>query len=409
MIENSNEIFTMFYLPGKDGKQGRFARCSEPLKAFIQYKSFRIDLLSGERQNAEASELLKEMEGEDLLDSRTLPKVFHLFYEFGYLAKGMESSLKENIPLAIIIEYSKVKSAPKDDVAGTYLEKVELEASQYPRFKDYKKSFNAGMERLLAGDCYQFNLTCPFFFKVDPEVDAPKFIAKAWSDPEKIGAYAHCTYVGTLNKLFFSNTPECLFQIKKDSREEKDSFIYSMPIKGTAKASEKQSRAKAWKRLKDSAKDQAELFMITDLIRNDLTAVQMNPSKIISKKLRLDVPGIVHQYSLVAAKADKGLNLAQAVKALFPGGSITGAPKTRVMKILNELESFDRGFYCGSTVFLHKSIRAASINIRSCEFDDSINELKYCAGGGVTLNSTSEDEFSEIFTKVQSFLQILKE
>ncbi|MCO4753541.1 MAG: chorismate-binding protein, partial [Bacteriovoracaceae bacterium] len=116
----------------------------------------------------------------------------------------------------------------------------------------------------------------------------------------------------------------------------------------------------------------------------------------------------VHQFSIVEANAHEGLNLYQLVKGLFPGGSVTGAPKKNVLKILRKLEAYDRGMYCGSTIVLHKNLKAGSINIRSCEIDFTTSELKYCAGGGITLKSRPQDEFDETYAKMESFLQLLK-
>ena len=104
------------------------------------------------------------------------------------------------------------------------------------------------------------------------------------------------------------------------------------------------------------------------------------------------------------------VDLAKIVKNLFPGGSVTGAPKKRSMEILFELESKNpRSFYCGSTIILHKSLLAGSINIRSATLDIKTEKLTYGSGGGVTLLSQPREEFAEMNLKFQSFLKnILK-
>ena len=95
--------------------------------------------------------------------------------------------------------------------------------------------------------------------------------------------------------------------------------------------------------------------------------------------------------------------------ALFPGGSITGAPKKRVMELINEIEGFERGLYCGSTILLYKGLRSGSINIRSTQIDFMQNEIKYGAGGGVTLLSKASDEYKEALGKLKSFLLLFQE
>ena len=165
--------------------------------------------------------------------------------------------------------------------------------------------------------------------------------------------------------------------------------------------------AKAWEELVHSSKNEAELFMITDLMRNDLTKLSGSISKVIAKKKALNVPGLVHQFSVVESKLKEQTNLNDIVESIFPGGSITGAPKKNVMRLIYEIEKYDRGFYCGSTILLHKGKCTASINIRSAEVDFIQDEIKYGAGGGVTLLSQAREEYDEALAKLKSFLLLL--
>ena len=123
-----------------------------------------------------------------------------------------------------------------------------------------------------------------------------------------------------------------------------------MPIKGSVKI--KGDVKKAWKKLKESMKDKGELNMITDLLRNDLSRIEKPISKVRKKYVPLLVPGIIHQYSIIDVDLSYKITLLKIIKSLFPGGSITGAPKRRVYQILGSLEKNRRGFYCGSTILL---------------------------------------------------------
>ena len=96
------------------------------------------------------------------------------------------------------------------------------------------------------------------------------------------------------------------------------------------------------------------------------------------------------------------------MRALFPGGSITGAPKKRVMEIIGDTERFDRGIYCGSTVLCIGNKKVASINIRTANIHLEERMWRYGAGGGITLLSRPVDEFKEMEAKVSSFLTLLK-
>ncbi|MBC76441.1 MAG: hypothetical protein CME64_10540 [Halobacteriovoraceae bacterium] len=397
MTKVNSQTYSLFYLQ----KQGRFVKFSVPISAFIIYKSFRINILTGEREYQGLKDFLERLKDVELFDEFKKPHVFHLFYEAGYIVENCEELAKENVPLAIEIVYG--ESAIVDPPKGNSLPSIN--PAQYPSFKQYKKQFKEGREKLLKGECYQFNLTSPFIFKFEAQTEVDEFIARVWKDKDKTAAFAHCTYISELNQLYLSNSPECLFQFKQSPSP----AVYSMPIKGTIPVKESKDRSSDWRKLRACKKNEAELFMITDLVRNDLTRIQLSPSVICAKKLPLNVPGIVHQFSVVKSPAAEGLNLSQVVSGLFPGGSVTGAPKKNVLRILKSLENYDRGFYCGSTIVLHKGLKAASINIRSCEVDFGSSEMKYCAGGGITLNSEARSEFDETYAKMESFLQLLKE
>jgi anthranilate/para-aminobenzoate synthase component I len=119
------------------------------------------------------------------------------------------------------------------------------------------------------------------------------------------------------------------------------------------------------------------------------------------------VPGLLHQYSEIKVQLSRKISIAHLFFCLFPGGSITGAPKVSTMKILNDIEKRERGFYTGSTAIFYRDFKAASINIRSSEVDFKNHELLYQAGGGITLKSSDEDEFLEMSYKLNSFLSAL--
>jgi para-aminobenzoate synthetase component 1 len=202
------------------------------------------------------------------------------------------------------------------------------------------------------------NLTGPFFFKFKG-IDNPfNFIRKVWNKTLSVGAYAHGTYIDSLGKLYLSNSPECLFEVEKT---DKGYELVTKPIKGTLKAEDESDKEQKWKELVASEKDQAELYMITDLLKNDLTKISMKPAVVTDKKLPLFVPGLVHQYSKIKVDLDDDTTIDQIIRATFPGGSITGAPKKRVMEIIHDVEGYERGFYCGSTIMLYKEAQI-SIN-----------------------------------------------
>ncbi|MCO4755049.1 MAG: chorismate-binding protein, partial [Bacteriovoracaceae bacterium] len=254
MTKAISETYSLFYLPN----QGRFIKFSAPSTAYIYYKSFRINLLTGVREEILIDQFLNCLEEQQLCSDYDKAKVYHLFYELGYIIENLQELAKENIPLAIELEY---EESTFENIHGRATNFEGLEVLQYPSFKDYSKKFSEGRDKLLDGECYQFNLTSPFYFQFKETTSPESFINKAWSEAGKPSAFAHCTYLAEPNKMLFSNSPECLFQFKSEPRP----TIYSMPIKGTVKVSEDSQRKQAWETLKSCPKNEAELFMITDL------------------------------------------------------------------------------------------------------------------------------------------------
>ncbi|MEE2671058.1 MAG: chorismate-binding protein [Bdellovibrionota bacterium] len=390
----SNHFFSSFYLY----KEHKELFLDEPKRAFVQYKKFRLDLLTGKRADVGINKFFQDLETLKVEDQFENPVVIHLFYELGYSCVGLDVKADENTPLALFIEYT--QSVEKNIFRSQEVEPLSFESLSSVSFEEYHQKFNQVYQNLLDGETYQLNLTHPFYLRPSKLLSARKFINRLWADPLKVGAFAHTTYVGSLDKLFLSNSPECLFQIKQIDKEFK---ILTMPIKGTLKV-EEDNYDDAWQKLERDEKNQAELYMITDLMRNDLTRLTMNPANVVHDKYPLHVPGLIHQFSVVESSLSAKENLANIVKNLFPGGSITGAPKKNTMELIEKIEKFKRGFYCGSTILCYKNRKTASINIRSAEIDYTQNEVTYGAGGGITLQSQALEEFEETLNKLKSFL-----
>ncbi len=307
--------------------------------------------------------------------------------------------ISEQDILVIDISYKKKEKVELEDYKTISIKKL-----QSPTKKEYEHAFNKGQQHLLNGDCYQFNLTFPFYYSFNKEASISDFLGNLWGNKTKRAAYAHATYIPLWDKLYLSNSPECLFQGR---RHLNGTHLWSMPIKGSLIDKSPNEFARKWEELVACKKNEAELFMITDLLRNDLSRIEKPTSRVVSKKLPLRVPGILHQYSLIDVILSSKVSFTDLLYALFPGGSITGAPKKSVMKILANIELEKRGFYCGSTIIWDQDIFASSINIRSAVVDFKKLECRYNAGGGITLRSELEGEFNEMHLKVSSFMNLL--
>jgi len=158
----------------------------------------------------------------------------------------------------------------------------------------------------------------------------------------------------------------------------------------------------------NSEKDRAELVMIVDLERNDLGRVCVPGTVHVPELYRLeDFPTVFHLVSTVVGRLE-GCGITELLKASFPGGSITGAPKIRAMEIIEELEPVRRGIYCGSIGYLGFNGDAdLNIVIRTLLFTPE--RIYFQVGGGLTIDSHPESEYSETLDKAKALIKALLE
>lgn len=257
--------------------------------------------------------------------------------------------------------------------------------------EQYQQAFNKTHQYLRAGDCYQVNLAVPFYCADDLTQQSPLPLFEQF-DPT-FGAYMRTPHL-----TLFSVSPERFIRIEGDC-------IETRPIKGTiarGKTEQEDQANKEW--LANSSKNQAENLMIVDLLRNDLSKHAEPFSVKVDELFHIETHANVHHMvSTIRAKKRIGTNTADVIFDALPGGSITGAPKKRAMEIINELEADARGVYCGVFGYFDDSgLSDFNILIRTiCATKQGAN----CwAGGGVVMDSTWQDEWQELHTKVRRIL-----
>ncbi len=236
-----------------------------------------------------------------------------------------------------------------------------------------------------AGDCYQVNLTQRLSA---PWTDSPvAFAMRLWA---AAGPSSHRAYVGMPEGVVVSASPERLVRVSNGVAE-------SEPIKGTAPLGD-------WEQLSTSAKDRAEHVMIVDLVRNDLGRVARTGGVSVPRIFGyLSTPYVEHMVSEVRAELRPDVTAADVLRAVFPGGSVTGTPKVRAMEVIRELEPVARGAAFGSVVTVGTDgAIEASITIRTAWVAGG--EVRYWCGGAIVWDSDPDAELAEAWAKAQPFV-----
>ncbi len=269
-------------------------------------------------------------------------------------------------------------------------------------------------ELLAAGEIYQLNYAIRFRKKFEGSPYA-LFLKLIEANPGDFSAYLNC---GEFQII--SSSPERLF--KTENRK-----IITQPIKGTVS---KSGGKKSLNHLLTSKKERAELDMITDLERNDVGKIcKYGTLKLAKEREILELKNIWHTYSQVEGQLESGLQFNDIIKAMFPGGSITGCPKKRAMKYIEKLEGLPRNIFTGSIGYISNGcsigapvgdkeapIGAPTEPQRNKLMDFNIcirtalihnNYIEYWAGGGIVADSNPEKEYDECLLKAERFLSTI--
>ncbi|MBX4895745.1 aminodeoxychorismate synthase component I [Rhizobium bangladeshense] len=258
-------------------------------------------------------------------------------------------------------------------------------------FPIYKERFDRLHEHLRLGDAYQANLTMPVEarWSGDPRAAFWSLIER---QPVKYGAL-----VDLGGPVILSRSPELFF------RTDEQGWIETHPMKGTAKRGATAAEdAEIIDAMRADIKTQAENRMIVDLLRNDISRITEVGTLDVPKLFEIETYPTVHQMvSHVQARLRPGLSIRDIFAALFPCGSITGAPKIRAMEILRSLEDDPRDAYCGAIGMISPTgAMRFSVAIRTVTLFDGGRAI-FNVGGGIVFDSTAEAEYEECLLKAR--------
>lgn len=258
--------------------------------------------------------------------------------------------------------------------------------------ENYAERFRRVHNYVAAGDIYQANLSfrSRFTFAGDPLALYRQLRARS--------AASYGAFIDDGARQILSFSPELFFDLTPDGQ------LTAKPMKGTiARGGDAEADAEAKAALAASIKDRAENLMIVDLLRNDLGRIAEIGSVRVEDLFAVETYPTLHtMVSTVKAQLKPGSDIATIVRALFPCGSITGAPKIRAMEIIRELEASPRGVYCGAIgYFAPDGAVRFNVAIRTLTIRDGAGELGI--GGAVVQDSASGAEYDECLLKARYY------
>lgn len=313
-------------------------------------------------------------------------------YFVGYLTYDMDEN-NPNYPIAHFKGYRnkeifKPKNSFKFSLFKPYF---------YPQIlknlskKEYENAFAHIKNELASGNSYQINFTSEL--QISTKVSSDDIIATLLNRQKS-------RYFGYFKSQFceiISFSPELFFKLKGKN-------ITFAPMKGTIKRGQNKAEDRVLKaKLKNDPKTRSENLMIVDLLRNDMSKIIKVGSLRIKKPMKIiKLKTLFQAISPLKAKL-KNRNLSKIFNAVFPCGSITGAPKLATMRIIKRLEDRERGVYCGAMGVINANKAIFSVLIRTLEKRFNQDFYRYGVGSGVVWDSKCNDEFVELELK-SSFL-----
>ena len=301
-----------------------------------------------------------------------------------WVFKDVQKLSKEDVNLWLKAQINQVVDAP-----------VILKTTSSITQQQFEGDIAKIQEWIKAGDTYQVNHT----YRIKGELSGSPLAAYEILRQKQPGPYG--AYIEHANGWVLSCSPEWFLQKYGNT-------LMTKPMKGTAKVGESSSEE-----LHDDAKNRAENVMIVDLLRNDLSKISLPGSVKVPYLFEVQQHGDVLQMtSTISSISKENLRLKELLQAIFPCGSVTGAPKKRTMELIQELESEPRNLYCGAIAWFDPSSQAGlgdlgmSVVIRTLELEKN-QHFQMGVGGGITIDSESSDEWHECQTKA-GFLYALQ-
>ncbi|MEO6734186.1 MAG: anthranilate synthase component I family protein [Ferruginibacter sp.] len=266
--------------------------------------------------------------------------------------------------------------------------------------EDYISIIKKLQQHILRGDCYEINF-CQEFFATDAVIDP----LSVYSSLAAISPNPFSALYKLNDKYCICASPERYFKKEGDK-------IFSQPIKGTAKRNldNKELDEQSRQNLIESKKEKCENVMVVDLVRNDLSRVCKQGTVKVEELFGIySFPQVHQMISTISGDLEDDLDWIDVVKATFPMGSMTGAPKKRVMEIIERYEHNKRGLFSGAIGYINPTGNADfNVVIRSILYNAGVKYVSFHAGSAITFYSDSEEEYQECLLKAAAIRQVLE-
>ena len=266
--------------------------------------------------------------------------------------------------------------------------------------EDYISIVKKLQQHILRGDCYEVNF-CQEFFAQNATID-PLFV---YDSLVNISPNPFAALYKLNDRFCICASPERY--IKKIGNK-----IFSQPIKGTAKRNLQNAQLDDISKqdLFNSEKDKCENVMVVDLVRNDLSKICMEGTVKVDELFGIySFPQVHQMISTISGQLDDNTDWIDVVKATFPMGSMTGAPKKRVMQLIEQYEPTKRGLFSGAIGYIKPNGDADfNVVIRSILYNATRHYISFQTGSAITFNSIPEDEYEECLLKANAIKQVLE-
>ncbi len=328
-------------------------------------------------------------------DSLWFPDVFFFQPKTVLLLRGNTLTIESLDKKPEDVYREVMNSEPLQDVFGSKNIGIQSRIDK----QEYISIIKQLQQHILRGDCYEINF-CQEFFSEEVTIN-PIDLYKQLSllSPSPFSAYYKLN-----DKHALCASPERFLQ-KRGSR------LLSQPIKGTAKRNldNEELDTELKQQLQNSEKDKIENVMITDLVRNDLSKICKRGSVEVTELFGVYSYPQVHQMTTtIEGEIEESINIADALQATFPMGSMTGAPKRKVMQLIEQYESSKRGLYSGCIGYITpENDWDFTVVIRTILYNETNHYLSFQTGSAITFGSNAEDEYNECLLKAEAMKKAL--